>query len=410
MPCLVEERHGIVAAMDIVGCNDRTAPRRRVMAGGGRVVSLCAGLVALASVAGSCREPKAAKEPLSPPTRYARDVPAKCDGSFPLARRWGIAGEEQNANVAGPIRVGPDGTLYFGLGPSVRAATPDGRIKWSFKAPSVVSSRPIVKGDSLFATDGYRSVFLLDATTGTEKWVRGLGGWNYGSPGVGPDGLLLEGSWDGTMYAFKPSGEVLWGYLTEAWVFSAPLTVGSNVYFGSGDGGLYALDAAGKLRWRYLTAGDVNASPVEGPNGEILVGSYDGRLHALAPNGELLWTRNVGAEVAAAVLVAGDRIYVPALDGSVSALTLDGAPVWRWVAVGGITAPPVSTRRGRIAVVTDRGETCLLEQSGAPVACVVQTSAAANTGVAIGIGGEILVSGEAGLKDEELVTAFEECP
>jgi outer membrane protein assembly factor BamB len=53
------------------------------------------------------------------------------------------------------------------------------------------------------------------------------------------------------------------------------------VIFGSQDDRLYALDSEGHHRWSVELGGDIDSSPVLGPDGTIYVGCDDRRLYAL---------------------------------------------------------------------------------------------------------------------------------
>ena len=53
------------------------------------------------------------------------------------------------------------------------------------------------------------------------------------------------------------------------------------ILFGSEDDRLYALEPDGRLRWSVELGGDVDSSPLIGPDGTIYVGADDKKLYAL---------------------------------------------------------------------------------------------------------------------------------
>ena len=62
---------------------------------------------------------------------------------------------------------------------------------------------------------------------------------------------------------------------------SALVDAAGALLFGAQDDRLYALEPNGFPRWSVEMGGDVDSSPLLGPDGTIYVGSDDKRLYAL---------------------------------------------------------------------------------------------------------------------------------
>ncbi len=104
---------------------------------------------------------------------------------------------------------------------------------------------------------------------------------------------IYIGSADGSLYALRPDGSLIWRYDTGDPIRSSPAVgrgpngSGDIVYVGSSNGRLYAIDAAtGKRRWSFDTTpaggalrdrNDLNGSPALGRHG-IYIGGEHGYL------------------------------------------------------------------------------------------------------------------------------------
>ena len=147
--------------------------------------------------------------------------------------------------------IGPDGTLYLGVGNQPRSGT----------------------------------IIALDGATGQRKWSFAVQGNPYYTPlALDSDGTLYVGTYDGGLYALNSSGGTL------KWHFAAPGTIGAapaigadhTVYFGCGDGKFYALDGAtGKTKWATPLESVPIMSPALGANGLVYTASRAGIVYAL---------------------------------------------------------------------------------------------------------------------------------
>ncbi len=205
----------------------------------------------------------------------------------------------------------PDGTIYVGTFPGwLLALTPDGKVKWKFKAGIEIKS----------------------------------------SPAVGADGTIYFGSRDRKFYALTPQGKLKWSFATDAWVDSSPaIAADGTLYFGSWDNNFYALSAEGQLKWKFATGGTVDSSPAVGADGTIYFGSHDKNLYALTPDGKLKWKFATSAQIVASpALAAGGSLYISSTDGNLYALKPDGTEYWRMHTGSYTASTPVLDEQGNL--------------------------------------------------------------
>lgn len=230
-------------------------------------------------------------------------------------------------------------------------------------------------------------------------------------------GLVLFGTRDGWLHAYRPDGKVVWEFQAEGAFPAPPAVAGDTVYVGSTDGRLYALAlATGKERWRYQAGEEVGTTPViaggavyvaslqdtvfavdaatgawrwhhrrpgkasgftirgaarvVARQGTIFAGYSDGYVTALdAANGQVRWERPVAPAGdyldIDSLVVEGDRLFAAAYSGAVLALDpASGQQVWSFRAAG---AARVAVRGGLVAVVSVDKVYGLARDTGAPL-------------------------------------------
>lgn len=123
--------------------------------------------------------------------------------------------------------------------------------------------------------------------------------------------------------------------------------VGASFTAASGDGTVFALDAeTGRELWRTNVGGELSAG-VGSDGRHASVVTRAGELVTLN-GGQVAWRKSIGTRVATAPLVAGERVFVLAVDRSVQAFDAqDGRKLWTLqrpgdpltLAQGGVIAP-----------------------------------------------------------------------
>jgi len=128
--------------------------------------------------------------------------------------------------------LGPDGTIYVGAGPEVRALNPDGTAKW------------------------YSPTY-----------------WPSTAPVLAADGTVYVGSKDGNLYALNLDGSQKWLFSTggDALYDSPVVGVDGTVYVGNSLN-LHAVNPDGSQKWVFPTGGELSYSPVLGADGTVFVG------------------------------------------------------------------------------------------------------------------------------------------
>jgi outer membrane protein assembly factor BamB len=168
------------------------------------------------------------------------------------------------------------------------------------------------------------------------SWKRSLvaeefGTWKPlepGGPAVDPtSGLVVVGTRDGWLHAFRPDGSLAWEFQGDAGFGAPPCIEGDMVYAGTGGGSLYALVlATGKLRWRYEAKEELGTRPAVA-GGMVFVASLQDTVFGVdARTGAWKWHHRREAKEgftirgAAAVAVASGVVYAAYSDGTVAAL------------------------------------------------------------------------------------------
>jgi outer membrane protein assembly factor BamB len=227
--------------------------------------------------------------------------------------------------------IAPDGTIYQGTFSGWFAAiTPEGQVKWKYKAGLEIWSSPGLADDgTIYFGSRDRNLYAL-TPEGKLKWKFATGAWVDSSPAIAPDGTVYFGSWDNNFYALTPDGKLKWKFATSNLITSSPaLAADGTVYFGSHDKNLYALNPDGKLKWSFPTGAEIDGSPTIAADGTVYIGSTDGNLYALHPDGSELWRLHTGGYTASSpVLDEAGNLYLGATKDQI-AVSRDGKLIWQ---------------------------------------------------------------------------------
>ena len=207
---------------------------------------------------------------------------------------------------------------------------------WQVKLPGATTgSSPAIALDGTIYQGTFDGYLLAISPQGKVKWQFKAGREIKSSPAIGTDGTIYFGSRDRNAYALTPAGKLKWKFPTGAWVDSSPaLALDGTIYFGSHDKTFYALTPGGQLKWKFPTGGIIAASPAIGADGTIYFGSHDQNFYALQSDGQMKWKfATQGTIDASPTLAADGTIYFRSTDGFLIALARDGSERWR-VATG----------------------------------------------------------------------------
>ena len=180
-------------------------------------------------------------------------------------------------------------------------------------------------------------------------------------------GRLLVGSADYKLHAVADNGTYLWSFATGGRVYSSPLPVGDDVFFGSDDGRLYKADVdSGILIWEFATGGKIRGAPALA-GGRVFVASWDGFLYAIeAESGRLVWKSAIGKFTRATPVVLGNRVFLGDEAGVTHAFdTATGKELWKQTLGGYVSAGPVVTPDG-VAFASEQGDLAFTGHDGTP--------------------------------------------
>lgn len=132
------------------------------------------------------------------------------------------------------------GVVYVVLRSSIRALDArDGEVLWQREFDGGLFSSPAVDADRVLVAPDRDALYALDARTGEQQW-RFSRDDSFSTPSIAGDVVYI--GVDGELVALDvASGELLWGFRTEAEVYSAPVVWGGAVFFSDADGFIYAV-------------------------------------------------------------------------------------------------------------------------------------------------------------------------
>ena len=238
--------------------------------------------------------------------------------------------------------------------------------RWEFVLPDYgTECSPALAADGTIYEGTFHGWLLAFTPEGKLKWKFKAGREIKSSPAVAADGTIYFGARDRKCYAVTPAGKLKWTFPTGAWVDSSPaIAADGTVYFGSWDATFYALNPDGQLKWKFATGGIVDASPAIGADGTIYFGAHDKNFYALTPDGKRKWQFATGAEITASPAIAADgTIYFSSTDGNCYALNPDGTKRWQQHTGGYTSSSPVLDEQGNLSLAVNQ-EQYSLDPSG----------------------------------------------
>ena len=157
-------------------------------------------------------------------------------------------------------RPGPPPPLFWAADKRVYALDEHGTF-WSFETGDNVASRPAIVGDVVVVGSEDRSVYGLDAATGTRRWRNDRRG-RVSSPVVAGN-LVIIGSDDSRVVALDPAnGGIIWSFDGEDAMIAPVVASGTGTLAGFRDGVLVALDPTdGHALWEAKLDSAIETAP-----------------------------------------------------------------------------------------------------------------------------------------------------
>ncbi len=207
-----------------------------------------------------------------------------------------------------------------------------------------------------------------DAVGVKEAWRFAVDGFVDATPMV-YGGALFAGGWDGRLYVLDRTGSQAWSRDLGDVIDSAVALDERAVYVQTWQREVFALERGdGRELWRQSygasPADDHRQGGVVRADDLLLVPAWNGTLLALdRMDGTRRWAFEADQALRATPLVEGDRIYLADTGGTLTALDLSGALLWRQRPAAGLLSAPVLIPDG-VVVVDREGTVTALDRAG----------------------------------------------
>jgi outer membrane protein assembly factor BamB len=210
---------------------------------------------------------------------------------------------------------------------------------------------------------------------------------------------------DYNMYALNLQGQLQWTFAADQAIWGAPVSDGTNIYFGTLGRKVYAVNTqTGKQVWMQKLGGAVLGSAVLGSDNSLYIGSYDGTVYALnTANGETRWSAAASSWIWSGPALDGTTLYYGDGKGSLYAHPVSGTgQPWTQQLNGAITGTP-AVSGSTIVVGTETGNIYFIDLTGknphpVPISGKVYSSP-------IAAGDQVLVAPQGG---DAIMVAFDQ--
>lgn len=301
-----------------------------------------------------------------------------------------------------------------------------GRLRWSFKAGSMLACSPAVGPDGttyVGCRDG--KLYAVDAA-GALRWTADTGGPVDAAPCVHPDGPVVFGSYDGVVRALDPGGSERWRLDVGAPVMTTPcVDVAGHLWFGADDGVLRAVSVEGRVLARVTISDLVAASPIcagdavlvagedlygtdgtrvrgvarepvvaaaaMGADGSAYYGSWDGNVYAVK-DGAVAWNTPVEGQVYASCAVGDGVVLAATRAGWVYALSTDGQQRWKRKLGDGVYGTPAIAAGGVCFVGCNDNRVYALSLDSGEIAWRERVGRDVRSSVALTAGGTVIAA------------------
>lgn len=200
-----------------------------------------------------------------------------------------------------------------------------------FRTRQRFDSTGFVYRETLFigAEDGFVYAISLDGRRGKNLWDpltdQGKTDWFINSaPAMTSDRVIVVAGRDEYLHAFNLDGDQLWKLHLRGQMLASPVVApGGDIYVGvslerrgaSSWGKLICVDGQShQERWEYRADGPIESTPVLGDDGVVYFGDNKGFIHGVGADGAMLWKTQVGAAVRSAGTIPQDNRLVFGLD------------------------------------------------------------------------------------------------
>jgi len=261
---------------------------------------------------------------------------------------------------------------YLAGGPYVYAVNlQTGAQVWRFPSSSSAGNpfyaTPVLTPDGQLIVGGFdKKLYSLNPQTGQSTWqfTGAHDRWFGGVLAV--NNMIYAPNADYNLYALDLKGQLQWAFSADQSIWGAPVSDGTNIYFGTLGRKVYAVDAkTGKQVWMQVLDGAVLGSPVMGSANDLFVGTYGGTLYALnTADGKTLWSKRASSWIWAGPVSDGTNLYVGDANGKLIAYPVSGSTkLWEQDLNGAIVGSPCICD-GKIVVGTEAGTVYFIDPTG----------------------------------------------
>jgi len=273
---------------------------------------------------------------------------------------------------------------YIASGPFVYAVNlQTGTEVWRFPAKAATSTpfyaTPVLTpdGGQLIVGSFDHKLYSLNPTSGAENWrfEQARDRW-IGGVLITADTIYAANA-DYNVYAISFTGTLKWvtPFTADQAIWGAPVTDGTNVYFGTLGRRVYAVNAqTGREVWVQSVNGAILGSPVLGPTNILYVGTYGGELVSLnTGNGQILQQQTTSSWIWTGPALDGSNIYTGDANGKVYAFPMSGTgTAWTQQLNGAIFGSPL-VMDTTIIVATESGNIYFIDNTGQNIKSVTLT-------------------------------------
>ncbi len=230
---------------------------------------------------------------------------------FQLTPAWQVGWAalfDENYVFGSSATFGMDGNIYV-VHDGLWSVTQQGEIRWVEMFDWFSHASPAIGLDGvIYANGGSINDICAWRPSGTRYWCVDTPNYSEeASPSIAANGNIIMASDAGSLYSFRPTGQVDWEYESE-WVgtdapsIEAAIGPDETIYFTINtnqdlDGYLYAVDIEGNYKWRtYIPMNSESNQwarfyrpPITDRQGNVFICAGNMRCYGIAANGSFLW-------------------------------------------------------------------------------------------------------------------------
>lgn len=260
-------------------------------------------------------------------------------------------------------------------------------LNWGQSTPALSASGAAVFVHALrpYQFSGPSRLYRVSSTSMVEDWffetgVDKINDYESASPKVGPDGDVMFGSRNGSVWRInKYTGRPVWTRNVQE--------VRRTIVFTRDDAAVIVASNQQIIAMRYSdgatlwtkSLGSVAGAPGVAPDGTVVVGSESGTIFGLNPaTGATKWSKAALAKVIAAPAFSlTGEVYIGGYDNRIRAFkTSNGQALWAFTTTHECVAPPAVDIAGRILLMNRIGQLYCLAPDGTQLWTVNTTGGA----------------------------------